>query len=586
MSKTDNMAKLPGLHLRGGVYQLRVVVPLDLRPAHGGRTKISESLATADYHEAARLGVNRRAHWFNVFDDTRRALNPRPVAVVGPELGQALAERIRARLLDWDESLRANGRGLGLLVNAVSVVQRVGLRPLMIDKRSPLAEAPQGLPPLPPEWTPLDGLPAQHLQALAALNADMGALAGSQLAARQLSAVQPMADAEARKLGLLIDWRTREAIALLPTCLDAYRTAWADIKLRDAGRVVVTPKATEVAPVVLPTTMRDVFDRWKVSGNRRAASTRAVELALNLFVGEYGNLPVQQVTRDMGDRFRAYLLGMGDASKTSSGRFDAVKYLLLYAAREVELIPKNPWDRLAIKSRKEAPRRVWTRPELIALFGLPIFTRYEVPMLTNAGADAAYWIPLLALFTGATVSELAQMRASDVVVDGESSFLRITVEGEGQQTKNEHRVREVPIHSELVRLGFLDHARALQSHGCASLWPALRLRKLKAGGHFSEWFGVMRKKPPLNFGQYPDLHCFRHSVRSLLAQADTSQIVMDYITGHARVGNAGQRDYTEVPPFPQLRRGVESIQYPGLDLPRVYTQPAALKSLSKRKPRA
>jgi hypothetical protein len=34
------MAKLPGLLKRGGVYHLRVMVPLDLREIHEGRTKV------------------------------------------------------------------------------------------------------------------------------------------------------------------------------------------------------------------------------------------------------------------------------------------------------------------------------------------------------------------------------------------------------------------------------------------------------------------------------------------------------------------------------------------------------------------
>lgn len=34
------VAKRPGLLKRGGVYHLRVVIPLDLRDTHEGRTKI------------------------------------------------------------------------------------------------------------------------------------------------------------------------------------------------------------------------------------------------------------------------------------------------------------------------------------------------------------------------------------------------------------------------------------------------------------------------------------------------------------------------------------------------------------------
>ena len=97
-----------------------------------------------------------------------------------------------------------------------------------------------------------------------------------------------------------------------------------------------------------------------------------------------------------------------------------MKTLLTYAHRDLELIPRNPWARLAIANRTESKRRPWRLDELRVFFGLPIFTAYAVPFTTHAGADAAYWIPLLGLFTGATVSELAQLRTQDVSTSADS----------------------------------------------------------------------------------------------------------------------------------------------------------------------
>ena len=49
MSKKDTMAKLPGLFPRNGVWTLRVMIPLDLQPSYGARSKIIESLQTGDH---------------------------------------------------------------------------------------------------------------------------------------------------------------------------------------------------------------------------------------------------------------------------------------------------------------------------------------------------------------------------------------------------------------------------------------------------------------------------------------------------------------------------------------------------------
>jgi len=52
------------------------------------------------------------------------------------------------------------------------------------------------------------------------------------------------------------------------------------------------------------------------------------------------------------------------------------------------------------------------------VFTQPLQARYELPRDHRAGADAAYWVPLLGLFTGTRVSEMAQLRRADVEQTG------------------------------------------------------------------------------------------------------------------------------------------------------------------------
>ena len=50
---------------------------------------------------------------------------------------------------------------------------------------------------------------------------------------------------------------------------------------------------------------------------------------------------------------------------------------------------------------------------MVRLFDDPLFTAYAIPGASMAGKDAAYWLPLLGLFTGARISELAQLHTDD-----------------------------------------------------------------------------------------------------------------------------------------------------------------------------
>lgn len=95
MTKID-MAKLPGLSLRGSVYQLRVVIPLDLRPAYNRRTQLVQPLGTGEHREATLKGTQARAARLEEFDRRRLQLRPQRLVSVSAELAAELAGRVKA----------------------------------------------------------------------------------------------------------------------------------------------------------------------------------------------------------------------------------------------------------------------------------------------------------------------------------------------------------------------------------------------------------------------------------------------------------------------------------------------------------
>jgi hypothetical protein len=74
--------------------------------------------------------------------------------------------------------------------------------------------------------------------------------------------------------------------------------------------------------------------------------------------------------------------------------------LLKYAAQDLEVIPRSPWVGIDIKSKTTVRRNPWSDAQLAKLFGHPIWRYGHLPADTKAGQEAAYWIPLLALYTG------------------------------------------------------------------------------------------------------------------------------------------------------------------------------------------
>lgn len=90
-----------------------------------------------------------------------------------------------------------------------------------------------------------------------------------------------------------------------------------------------------------------------------------------------------------------------------------------------------------------------------------------------------YWVPALALFTGARAGEICQLRAGDVVDVGGVWCLNLTVfdrEGrriDDKRLKTDASERFVPLHPSLVATGFTDFAAARKPEG--RLFPDLTL---------------------------------------------------------------------------------------------------------------
>ncbi len=567
MNTGKDMAKVEGLNLRGGRYYVRIIVPGDLQQLYG-KTRVNIVLGTRDRREATLRGLVKRAEWIADFDAKRRQLKPEPMAVITPELAQELALRIHALALRQDDTLRDDPQTLTTLAAHVKTAEMVARSRLLIGGSSALSQPPAAAAPS----DDLQGLSDDAAETLAGLNTLLDERAGADLARRRRAAVLPLVRLEAAKLGVAFDPHAEGANEALMACLTAYRTGRHEVTRRDAGEVVETPAAPaasfKLAELAKPKarTLRDVFDRWKTSGDSKRSddSIAAYDRALRQFEGKHPGNSLETITRDMGDGYRSWLREVSATPKTARDRLNAIKSLLKFGAETLECIPKQPWRGLDIKATTTNERRHWLADELRILFGQPLHTAYALPDIRYGGREAAYWIPLLGLFTGSRLGELCQLRADDVQTIEGISVLIFTDKGEGQKIKSAAGHRSVPIHSELVRLGFLTYVEAVKKAGSDSLWPTLPLRKGKPSDFFGRWFRIHCE--PLNLA--PTFHYFRHTVRPLMRRAGHDAGTQDKVTGHKTVGSIGTVVYDHRT-LDEVQRAVEAIRYPELSLRRV-----------------
>jgi integrase len=92
-----------------------------------------------------------------------------------------------------------------------------------------------------------------------------------------------------------------------------------------------------------------------------------------------------------------------------------VQTIALWAYDKGMVSDDVPWsDPFAkMRLREDAPERdAFTIPELKTLFASPVFTKRERPK--PGRGEAAFWLPLLAFYTGARRGELASLAVKDV----------------------------------------------------------------------------------------------------------------------------------------------------------------------------
>lgn len=197
-----------------------------------------------------------------------------------------------------------------------------------------------------------------------------------------------------------------------------------------------------------------------------------------------------------------------------------------------------------IRLGKSVPRArkrgIWSPERLNALLATPIWTGTR----SNAGdlgkrherghwihLDAYWWLPILAIHTGARQEELAQLQHGDLRTDSEGRhFLYLTNEAD-RRTKNERSVRPVPLHPFLVELRVPDLFRAGES---GRVFPELRKagRDGAWGQQYSEDFTAYRRRTGL-FEPLLDFHALRHTfITAMREQAKADPELVGRIVGH------------------------------------------------------
>ncbi len=141
-----------------------------------------------------------------------------------------------------------------------------------------------------------------------------------------------------------------------------------------------------------------------------------------------------------------------------------------------------------------------------------------------------FFVPLIALHTGARVNEIASLRVVDVEEEDGIVVLNLTVEAASKKTKSS--TRRVPLHPYLMEVGFADYVRGIKKGGHERLFPRAFGNKTGAGDKMSDFFNrTFLSKTGIDTDK-KSFHSFRHTFTDSLKQLDANPLKIGAITGH------------------------------------------------------
>lgn len=318
---------------------------------------------------------------------------------------------------------------------------------------------------------------------------------------------------------------------------------------------------------------QSAFECWQAeSVSARATTKDRYRNTLKTLAEFLNNKPLSDISRKDISDFAVHLIEMGNSPVTSKQKVGILKTIFNSAINK-ELLEKNPTDYFKLPyKRPYKPRVGFNVDDLQLIFSSPIYTQGYLPL--GGGKIACFWLPLLALFTGARLEELAQLRVSDIkVAKGHGRYLSISDLGNpSAQLKNEHSRRNIPLHPTLIACGFLKH---VQERQCGYLFPDLKLNpRGKRSGYFSNWFSVYLRKKVGITDTRKVFHSFRHTFKDACRSAGIEEAVHDALTGHTSAAVSRQYGNDQFPISP-LFKAIEHFEITGLDLSHLYEVPIA-----------
>lgn len=306
-------------------------------------------------------------------------------------------------------------------------------------------------------------------------------------------------------------------------------------------------------------TLDEAFESWKIQKTRPDSTTKEWESTIVLFKEMHGDIPVVEITKAHIAKFRDSFLLKNNKAATVRKRLAGIKSILNMAV-DYGKIDYNPALGINVaRTPMDNLRQEYELSDLKVIFSCPIYTENYRP---DHIGEAAYWVPLIALCTGARLKEILQLTPKDIIRDNATGiyFFDFHNRGEGNSLKTRVSLRQVPVHNKLLKLGLLDYLKGL--NGSPKLFP-----KVTSSNSYSQWWARYTRRIGVWVENSKVFHSFRHTFISTARACGIPEDYRGILEGHS-TGKGSAKDYGMYS-LESKNKWLQKIHYKGLDLSHI-----------------
>jgi integrase len=283
-----------------------------------------------------------------------------------------------------------------------------------------------------------------------------------------------------------------------------------------------------------------------------------------------GDRPIGSLAVEHLRTFKAKILADGSSFGTKAKKLGRVKSFLNWARDEQQLTGVSTAIlQLSSRQNEGAHYEPFSDDDLKKLFHSPAYRDQSFAKAYE------FWLPLLGLYTGARINELAQLHLDDISKLDGVPVLSINDEGD-KRTKTPASSRKVPIHPRLIEAGFLQYHELVSAEGWQRLFPELTRSSIPKNGYGKEpgkFFTKYRRAQgvSLDADRKKVFHSFRTTANSMLRFAEVPQERRERLIGHESEGTNNKvyrpDDLDRMFPIARLLADLEKLDF-GLQHPK------------------